>query len=283
MKLPVDLAGLARFILSDRCQSIVILTGAGVSCSSGIPDFRSPGGMYDTLRPDLITAASEEREAMRKDPTAVVEKSMFMRNSLPYLEVRRPFILGTREKKWKATLAHRFVELLHKNTGKLTRLYTQNIDGLDYQCKDLPPEKIVAVHGSIGKASCESCGAPVNFDEFCDEVKCCIKDIYGQDKTAPKQSSPIVCKCCNKPTVKPSTVLFGASLPTTFFDRSEDDTKSADLLIVAGTSLVASPANFLVQMVPLTSMRVIVNMDPVGQHLNAIFSLRLLAMKCSLS
>mmetsp|Transcript_28797 Transcript_28797/g.41243 ORF Transcript_28797/g.41243 Transcript_28797/m.41243 type:complete len:140 (+) Transcript_28797:24-443(+) len=129
MKLPVDLAGLARFILSDRCQSIVILTGAGVSCSSGIPDFRSPGGMYDTLRPDLITAASEEREAMRKDPTAVVEKSMFMRNSLPYLEVRRPFILGTREKKWKATLAHRFVELLHKNTGKLTRLYTQNIDG----------------------------------------------------------------------------------------------------------------------------------------------------------
>lgn len=43
MKLPVDLAGLARFILSDRCQSIVILTGAGVSCSSGIPDFRSPG------------------------------------------------------------------------------------------------------------------------------------------------------------------------------------------------------------------------------------------------
>ena len=43
MKLPVDLAGIARFILSDQCKSIVILTGAGVSCASGIPDFRSPG------------------------------------------------------------------------------------------------------------------------------------------------------------------------------------------------------------------------------------------------
>lgn len=52
--------------------------------------------MYDTLRPDLLTATPEQREAMRLDPTAVVEKSLFLRNSFPYLEVRRPFILGTR-------------------------------------------------------------------------------------------------------------------------------------------------------------------------------------------
>jgi len=68
----MDLAQVARFILSPQCRSIGILTGAGVSCSAGIPDFRSPGGMYDTLRPELITAtpaqaasAPSHRRAMR--------------------------------------------------------------------------------------------------------------------------------------------------------------------------------------------------------------------------
>jgi NAD-dependent SIR2 family protein deacetylase len=55
---PRDLSGIARFITSSECSSIIFLTGAGISVSSGIPDFRSPGGMYDTLRPDLITATS---------------------------------------------------------------------------------------------------------------------------------------------------------------------------------------------------------------------------------
>lgn len=137
--------------------------------------------------------------------------------------------------------------------------------GLDFQC--VPSEKVVAVHGSIGMASCESCGSSVNFDEFCDNVKRNIKDIYNQDQEAPKESSPILCPTCKKPTVKPSTVLFGSSLPSRFFELSEDDTRSADLLIVAGTSLVVSPANFLVSMVPDFTLRVIVNLQPVGQHL----------------
>ena len=51
------------------------------------------------------------------------------KNQFPYLEVRKPFILGTREETWKATIAHRFAELLHTKTNKLTRVYTQNIDG----------------------------------------------------------------------------------------------------------------------------------------------------------
>lgn len=58
---------------------------------------------------------------------------MFLANPLPYHEVRRPFILGTATRQWKATLFHRFVELVHAK-GKLARHFTQNIDGLDYQC-----------------------------------------------------------------------------------------------------------------------------------------------------
>ena len=83
MIFPKDLASLARFILSSECKSICILSGAGVSCASGIPDFRSPGGMYDTLEPKLITATEEERVLMAADPTYVVEKNMFLRNSYP--------------------------------------------------------------------------------------------------------------------------------------------------------------------------------------------------------
>ena len=69
--------------------------------------------MYDTLRPELITATDRQRRAMAVNPTAVVMKDMFLQNAFPYLEVRRPFILGTQAQQWQATLSHRFVEVLH--------------------------------------------------------------------------------------------------------------------------------------------------------------------------
>jgi NAD-dependent deacetylase sirtuin 2 len=99
------------------------------SVASGIPDFRSADGLYATLNPDLLTADAIEREAIRSDPTFALDQTLFEKNPLPCLELNREFILGTREQRWKATLAHRFVELLHSKTGKLARLYTQNIDG----------------------------------------------------------------------------------------------------------------------------------------------------------
>eukprot|EP00978_Attheya_sp_CCMP212_P022907 scaffold69257_cov59-Attheya_sp.AAC.1 len=267
MKVPTDVAGLARLILSSECKSVVMLTGAGVSVASGIPDFRSPGGMYDTLRPDLITATPAQRQLMTCDPTYVVEREMFMENAFPYLEVRRPFILNTFQQKWKATLAHRFAELLHTKTNKLTRVYTQNIDGLDRQCMGIPSDKIINVHGSLGAAACESCGAPMEMAEFCQLVSTHIKDIYGTDPGAPSESSPIPCPSCGKHTVKPTTVLFGSHLPTEFFEQSEVDLPETDLLIVSGTSLVVSPANSLVYQVPDTTIRVVVNREQVGANL----------------
>ena len=300
----LTLEGVAEFLRSDACKSVVLLTGAGMSSGAGIPDFRSPGGMYDTLRPELITATEHQRNLMRMDPTYVVEKDMFMSNPFPYLEVRRPFIVGTLEEKWKATIAHRFVELLERH-GKLKRLYTQNIDGLDFQCAGIPPEKIVAVHGSIGEVACESCGAPCDAASFVEKVRTQIKDIYdGQGPSgAPEESRPILCEKCGRPTVKPTTVLFGGQLPARFFSCMEADLRGSadsaeegggedddddsgggyeggaaaartstttggpDLLIVAGTSLVVSPANFVAQDVPDRTVRLVVNREAVGQEL----------------
>ena len=119
--------------------------------------------------------------------------------------MRRPFILGTQAKKWKATLFHRFLEVLDSK-GKLLRLFTQNIDGLDFQT-GIAPDKICACHGSVGQAACENCGAPIDFDEYCALVRTNIKDIYGQDASAPKQSTNIRCKKCGGNTLKPTTVL----------------------------------------------------------------------------
>jgi len=269
----VDLTTLARYVLSSDCRSIAALTGAGVSVASGIPDFRSAGGMYDALRPELLTATPQERRLMERDPTYVVSWDIFRNNPLPYLEVRRPFILGTQRRKWKATIAHRFFELLHaKLPEKLTRVYTQNIDGLHERCcPRLPNDKIVNVHGTISRVECEGCGHPQDFDDFCSQVERQIKDIYHLDDSAPKESTPILCPNCRQPLVKPATVLFGRNLPEDFFVKSERDAGGVDLLFVAGTSLAVGPANSLVYRVPDDAVRVVVNRDPVGRELGIAY------------
>ena len=285
-----DITSLARFILSEECKSICVLTGAGVSVASGIPDFRSPGGMYSTLNPDLLTASPYQRNLMKSDPTYVVTWDIFQNNQFPYMEVRKPFILGTHDHKWKATITHRFFELLHvktmkttandndsddttcSNKSKLTRIYTQNIDGLQQQCKDIPKDRIINVHGTISEVKCEGCGYDkMDYTEFCSTVESNIKDIYNKNVTveeiSKQTSKPILCPNCNKPLLKPNTVLFGRSLPDDFFIYSQKDMPTCDLLIVAGTSLVVSPANSLVYNVCNTAKRVIINNEQVGKEL----------------
>mmetsp|Transcript_10632 Transcript_10632/g.17474 ORF Transcript_10632/g.17474 Transcript_10632/m.17474 type:complete len:311 (-) Transcript_10632:162-1094(-) len=236
--------------------------------------------MYDTLRPDLITATRKQRKAMTRDPTEVICFDLFEQNQFPYLEVRRPFIVGTAANQWKATLSHFFLAILHQK-NKLKRLYTQNIDGLDLQI-GLPADKLVHVHGTIGEASCEFCSAP--FEGFKDAVVANIKNIYdSNDPDAPKESSNILCKSCSRPGVKPNTVMYGRNLPDKFFDSCEEDfpqavatTNSAisdvDLLLVVGTSLTVSPANSLVYMVPADCPRVVVNTIPVGEDMGLNFT-----------
>jgi NAD+-dependent protein deacetylase sirtuin 2 len=268
---PQSLKDVANFIQSDKCRSIVILAGAGMSVASGIPDFRSADGLYATLDADLLTADEAEREAIRADPTVSLQQDMFLQNPYPCLELQREFILGTREQRWKATLAHRFIELLHEKTGKLVRHYTQNIDGLEDQCIKLPREKVIAVHGSMDRAECARCQSEADFDEFCNAVQRQIKDLSGKDLTAPKESTPIVCKVCGHNAMKPAIVLFKSSLPKVFFESVPRDIQDVDLLIVIGTSLRVAPACSLVPQVPKTAMRVLVNREPAGAHLGMIF------------
>ena len=111
----MSLKQVAKAILNPNAR-IAFLIGAGISTASGIPDFRSPGGMYDTLKPELLTCSDKYKKLMSQDPTYVVSWEIFQKTSLPYLEVRRPFILGINDITPKE---------------KLTRVYSQNIDGKD--------------------------------------------------------------------------------------------------------------------------------------------------------
>jgi NAD-dependent SIR2 family protein deacetylase len=270
-----------------------------MSVASGIPDFRSSNGLYATLNPIVLTATEEQIEQISRDPSFSLDQHLFMENPLPCLEVNREFVLGVQERRWKATLAHRFVEMLRSCTGssrggdcdntdpssarvaaasshhhqqqqqpKLVRLYTQNIDGLEDQCDGLDPHRRrIAVHGSMDEAECASCGAKMDFDVFCAKVKTHIKDITGRDPTAPTKSRPILCPSCKSPTVKPSIVLFRSRLPEVFFQSVPRDIENIDLLIVIGTSLAVAPANSLVWRVPKSAMRVLINREPVGWQL----------------
>jgi NAD-dependent SIR2 family protein deacetylase len=204
---------------------------------------------------------------MRYDPTTVVDIRLFRVNQFPYLEVRRPFILGTAEKQWKPTLSHYFIQVLH-DKGLLNRLYTQNIDGLDHQMY-LPGDRIVNVHGSLAEIRCEFCGADYPSDQFRDEVRSKIRNIYNSaDPTAPAESTNICCLKCRRPGVKPATVLYGTDLPKRFFQSIRADFPSAsELMIVAGTSLTVSPANQLVGMVRSDVPRLVVNREAVGEEL----------------
>lgn len=146
------------------------------------------------------------------------------------------------------------------------------IGGLDRQCDKIPSDKLVPAHGSISRVACEACGNPMSFDDFCHEVQTKTKDIYNVDPTAPAESSRIACPACGAPKVKPTTVLFGRALPDEFFERTGEDMPGVDLLLVAGTSLVVSPANSLVYRVQKDAQRVIVNKETVGEDLGIEYS-----------
>eukprot|EP01031_Cornospumella_fuschlensis_P041653 gene41653-50830_t len=258
-------------IKNGTIRNIVVLTGAGISCAAGIPDFRSPGGLYATLRPELITATEQEKEMMRADPTAVVNIRLFRQNQFPYLEVRRPFIIGTARQQWKATLSHYFIKVLHEK-GLFKRLYTQNIDGLDFQL-DLPLDRVVNVHGSLAEIKCEFCGADYPKNEFLLEIESKVRNIYDNtDPVAPQRSSNILCKGCKQPGVKPATVMYGRQLPETFWKAVQADFPAqVDLLVVVGTSLTVAPACNLVSKVNPGVPRLLINNEMVGGNLGLDF------------
>ena len=193
----------AKIRASDQ---IVVFTGAGISTESGIPDFRSPGGIWTRYRPvtfqEYLTSEAARIETWKRRLDGWEQ----YRNAKP-------------------NVGHYFVQSLNLKE-KLIGLITQNVDGL-HSVAGLPDEKIVELHGSNRKIICLNCGK-----EF--EPQPIIDRLVG-DFASPK------CDDCGG-ILKSATVSFGQAMPEAAMRQAQEWSKQAEIFIVMGSSLQVQPA-----------------------------------------
>lgn len=237
------LAGVAALLAQPTTRNVVILAGAGISTSASppIPDFRSPGtGLYSNLAAYNLPYAE-----------AIFDISYFQRHPQPFFTLAKHLYPGN----FKPALAHYFLTLLQEK-GKLKRIFTQNVDTLE-RIAGVKGDYIVEAHGSFATSTCIVCKHRVEPDWIRAKVE------KGEVARCPRPK----CKSGKKGEsglVKPDIVFFGESLPTRFF-RCIPDLKTADLLIVMGTSLQVQPFASLIDAVPATCPRVLLNLERVGE------------------
>jgi NAD-dependent deacetylase len=195
-----DIDRLAR-VIRER-QPCVVLSGAGISTESGIPDFRSPTGIWGQYDPMEYATIS----AFRRDPVKVWDF------------YARRFALLTRAQPNAGHVA--LAELEHR--GLVRAVVTQNIDGLHARAGS---RDVIEVHGSIRTASCLACGEKVSLEEVVAALK---------DAPAP------ACPRCDE-ILKPDVVMFGELLPVAAIDRAFELARTAGLLLVVGSSLEVHP------------------------------------------
>ena len=215
--------------LIRQSEKVIVFTGAGVSTESGIPDFRSPGGVWHKYNPEdfyyqKFISSEESREK--------------------YWQMSREFFEPLKNAQPNA--AHRAVVELEK-MGKLDCVITQNVDNL-HQRAGSSPEKVIELHGTAVSVSCLSCRKKYSREE--------IQSWLLRGMRVPK------CGGCNG-VLKPDTVSFGQSMPPRETEESFRRARQCDLLIVIGSSLVVQPA----ASVPLEAKEngaklVIINRDP---------------------
>ncbi|KAI1824363.1 DHS-like NAD/FAD-binding domain-containing protein [Xylaria intraflava] len=228
-----SVAAIADLIKSGRTKRVVVMTGAGISTSAGIPDFRSPKtGLYHNLaRLNL------------EDPQDVFDIGFFRENPRPFYVLAKELYPGN----FHPTISHVFVALLAKR-NLLHMLFTQNIDCLE-RAAGVPPHLIVEAHGSFATQRCIDCKEP--FPDA--EMRECVESGF-----------PPICdrEGCGG-LVKPDIVFFGEQLPSVFFANSMLP-QEADLVIVLGTSLSVHPFARLPSMAQGGVPRLLLNMERVG-------------------
>ncbi len=215
------------FIQSSR--KILVFTGAGLSTESGIPDFRSPGGVWDKYDPsDFYFQNFLSSETSREK---------YWRMSTEMYETIRDA---------KPNRAHTAIRKLEE-MGRLLAVVTQNIDHLHHKA-DHSPEKIIELHGTAVTVSCLSCKKPYNRDDIQERIRSGVKAPFCDD--------------CGG-FLKPDTVSFGQAMPEEEMNRAMICAHEADLCMVMGSSLVVYPA----ASVPVEAVRsgaslIIINRDP---------------------
>lgn len=192
--------------LLDNCRRAVVFTGAGISTESGIPDFRSPDGIWSKTTPIYFDEYMRSEESRRE-------------------AWRRKFIIDRDIVGAEPNRGHRAVAHLVRQ-GKVASVITQNVDGL-HQASGISDERMIELHGNTTYAMCLDCHTRHELAP--------IKEAFLEDETLPQ------CVDCGG-IVKTATVSFGQSMPELEMMRARDETLACDLFIAIGSSLVVYPA-----------------------------------------
>ncbi|MCC6717288.1 MAG: Sir2 family NAD-dependent protein deacetylase [Acetobacteraceae bacterium] len=190
----------------EAAERVVVFTGAGISTESGIPDFRSPGGVWTRMKPiyfqEFVASESARVESWRRK----FESDPVMRAAAP-------------------NRGHRAVAAL-VDRGKVSHVVTQNIDGL-HQASGIPDHQVIELHGNATYAHCLDCQKRFELDA--------IRPVFEATLKPPR------CDECGG-LVKSATVSFGQPMPPAAMIRAEEAILACDLCLVAGSSLVVYPA-----------------------------------------
>jgi NAD-dependent deacetylase len=208
---------------------IVPFTGAGISTECGIPDFRSPGGLWSRHRPipyDEFVASRDARDE----------------------SWRRRFAMEATFAAAKPGRGHRALASLYR-AGKVPAVITQNIDNL-HQKSGFAPDHVIELHGNTTYSRCIGCGRAYDL--------AWVRERFDEGG-APD------CTDCGAP-VKTATISFGQAMPEEAMDRAAEFARACDLFIAIGSSLVVWPAAGFPMMAKNSGARlVIINREPTDQ------------------
>jgi NAD-dependent deacetylase len=215
--------------LVGTCGPVVVFTGAGVSTESGIPDFRSPTGIWARYDPDEFSYPNFLRSPAGRQRYWALGREL-------YASVRGA----------QPNAAHRAIVALEA-MGRLDCVITQNIDNL-HQRAGTSPERVIELHGNATRARCLGCGAVFARDE--------IQARLEAGEAVPE------CRACGG-IIKPNTVLFGEPMPVRETRLAEARARAAGCFVVVGSSLVVYPAAYMPLYAKEAGARlVIVNLSP---------------------
>lgn len=210
----------------SKAKNAIVFTGAGISTESGIPDFRSPGGIWTKFRTvyydEFLASAEARHEYWRQKSIGHSDFASAQPNA-----------------------GHRVIAEWEK-TGKIRGLISQNIDGLHQIAGN---QEVLELHGTARQVQCQDCSVRYDADPLVDEFLAtdCVP----------------MCRKCTDGRLKHATISFGQALPEEVLQQAVEWCQEADLLLAIGSSLVVTPAADLPSITKRQGGRlVIINRDP---------------------
>jgi len=199
----MDAQALAHLLANAR--RAVVFTGAGISTESGIPDFRSPGGVWSKMKPIYFQEFVGSRDKRREAWTRVFNKTAGWTGASP-------------------NAGHRAVARLIE-MGRASSVITQNVDNL-HQDSGVPSDRVIELHGNASYAKCLDCQRRYEIED--------LRARWEADEE-------IVCDVCGG-LLKTATISFGQPMPEYEMMRATAEAEACDLFLVLGSSLVVYPA-----------------------------------------